>query len=135
MKHLDVVAAVVEIDNKYLCMQRGVAKYPYTSFKFEFPGGKIEQGESPEEALRRELKEELAYPITVEKSLVTVDYRYPDFSITMQAFLCTAPSTNFIMKEHYSYRWLAIDELTQLDWAAADVLVVKRLISLSTQDN
>lgn len=86
MKHYNVVAAVVCHDGKYLCMQKGKTKFEYTSYKWEFPGGKIELGETPQQALARELMEEMEYPVEVGEELVTVNHEYPDFSITMTAF-------------------------------------------------
>lgn len=127
MKHYDVVAAVIVHANKYLCMQKGKTRYAYTSYKFEFPGGKIEDGETPEEALKRELREEMSYDIEIVRPLVTVEQTYPDFSITMEAFLCTATTPSFEMKEHASFRWLPLGELRNLDWAAADIQIVDAL--------
>jgi 8-oxo-dGTP diphosphatase len=128
MKHYQVVAAVICHDGKYLCMQKGKTKYEYTSYKYEFPGGKVEAGETDSQALSRELMEEMDYHIKVESHLVTVHHVYPDFEITMAAYLCSADSTSFTMKEHIGYKWLTADKLEFLDWAAADVDVVKVLI-------
>lgn len=125
MKHYDVVAAVVCKDEKYLCVQRGKTKFEYTSFKWEFPGGKIESGEIPQQALARELIEEMNYPIAVGNALVTVHHKYPDFSITMTAYLCTPLSETFHLNEHVAYRWCEKVELAELDWAAADVEIVE----------
>ena len=108
-------------------MQKGITKFPYTTHKFEFPGGKIEPGESPQEALKRELMEEMNFPVEVGQELVTVDHTYPDFSITMTAFLCKALADTFVMNEHASYRWLAKEELSSLDWAAADIGIVEAI--------
>ena len=127
MKHYNVVAAVVCHDGKFLCMQKGKTKFDYTSFKFEFPGGKIEPGETPQEALARELMEEMNYRIVVGKELVTVDHVYPDFGITMQAFMCTADSPTFQLKEHVAFKWCTREELADLDWAGADVDIVKAI--------
>lgn len=130
MKHYEVVAAVIRRDDKFLCMQKGETKFVYTSFKFEFPGGKIEPGESPEEALERELLEEMDFVIRVDRKLVTVDHVYPDFSITMQAFLCEGVSPSFKMKEHVAFEWRSRDELMGLDWADADVEIVRAIEAL-----
>ena len=129
MKHYNVVAAVVCHEGKFLCMQKGTTKYNYTTHKFEFPGGKIEAGETPQEALRRELMEEMNYRIEVGRKLVTVEHSYPDFSITMTAYLCTPLSPTFTLKEHIAYEWRTKEELMGLDWAAADIGIVQRVIA------
>lgn len=119
-KHYNVVAAVIEVDGKVLCMQRGVTRYSYTSHLWEFPGGKIEEGETPEQALHRELLEEMALEVEVHEHLATVTHDYPDFTITLAAYRCTAATRDFIMREHASSRWLPWDKLMKLDWCAAD---------------
>ena len=124
MKHYTVVAAVICHEDKFLCMQKGKTKFDYTSYKFEFPGGKIEPGETPQEALKRELLEEMNYKIEVGKELITVNHSYPDFSITMTAFLCTADSPTFVMNEHVAFEWRKVEELKKLDWAGADIDIV-----------
>lgn len=132
-KHLNVVAAVIVSDGQILCMQRGQTKFAYTSYKWEFPGGKVESGETPEEAVRREIREEMAMDILVKEHLVTVDHEYPDFCITMASYLCTPiQSRDFTMNEHHDHQWLSIAVLPELDWAAADVGIVKTLTSRNT---
>lgn len=130
MKHYNVVAAVVCHDGKYLCMQKGKTKFEYTSYKWEFPGGKIEPGETPQQALARELMEEMEYPVEVGVELVTVNHEYPDFSITMTAFLCTpkGDANGFRRCEHADSKWCSQEELKGLDWAAADVGVVESIL-------
>ena len=125
-KHHNVVAAVIEVDGKVLCMQRGATRYAYTSHRWEFPGGKVEPGETPEQALRRELLEEMDLEVEVHEHLATVTYDYPDFTITLAAYRCTATETGFVMREHAASRWLPWDRLTTLPWCAAD----ERLIAL-----
>jgi 8-oxo-dGTP diphosphatase len=124
MKHITVVAAVIEKKGKILCVQRGLSSLDYISYKWEFPGGKIEQGETEKEALRREIKEELEMEIVVGKKVGTIAHQYPDFYLTMHAFHCTSKQEP-TLTEHVAYRWLNVRELENIDWAAADVPVVK----------
>lgn len=126
-KHYDVVAAVVCQNGKFLCMQKGKTKYDYTSYKWEFPGGKIELGETPQAALTRELMEEMDYPVEVGKEIVRVNHEYPDFSITMAAYLCKPLAGNFQLNEHVAFEWREKDKLEELDWAAADVDIVRAI--------
>ena len=86
MEHVNVVAAVIANRGKLLCMQRGITRYQYTSLRWEFPGGKIKEGETEEEALRRELKEEMDYEVTIGDKICEVTHTYPDFTITMSAY-------------------------------------------------
>lgn len=125
-KHHNVVAAVIEVDGKVLCMQRGVTRYPYTSHLWEFPGGKIEPGETPEQALHRELLEEMDLDVEVHELLATVTHDYPDFTITLAAYLCTAPTRHFLMREHAAFCWLPWNELPSLDWCAADARLIEQ---------
>ncbi len=127
-KHYDVVAAVVCKDGKYLCMQKGKTMFEYTSYKWEFPGGKIETGETPQEALKRELMEEMDYPVEVGREITTVTHEYPDFRITMTAFLCQPLAKSFRLTEHVAFEWHGKEELTSVDWAAADVDIAKAII-------
>lgn len=127
-KHYQVVAAVIEADGRVLCMQRGVTRYCYTSHLWEFPGGKIEPGETPEQALHRELIEEMNLDVKVHELLATVTHDYPDFTVTLAAYRCTAGSTTFIMREHAACRWLHWNELETLDWCAADERLVAQIL-------
>ena len=129
MKHYEVVAAVIEYDNKILCMQRGEAKYDYTSYKYEFPGGKVETGEENHIALSRELREEMDLDVVIDEKdyLLTVEHTYPDFAITMHAYLSKVSTPNFVMKEHVDFKWLSVSELDSLDWAEADKPIVEFL--------
>lgn len=124
MKHHHVVCAIIRHQGHILCVQRNTTQYPYTSLHWEFPGGKIEEGETPQQALKRELMEEMDYPIAVGPLLTTVNYSYPDFEITLEAFLCNADNRNFRLKEHVDSRWLLPSELETLDWCAADWAII-----------
>ena len=129
MKHYEVVAAVIEYEDKILCMQRGKAKFEYTSYNFEFPGGKVEAGEENHIALVRKLSEEMDLNVTISAKdyLLTVDHTYPDFAITMHVYLCKVDKPDFVMKEHISFKWLHARELDSLDWAEADKPIVEFL--------
>ncbi|MBP8760591.1 MAG: (deoxy)nucleoside triphosphate pyrophosphohydrolase [Parabacteroides sp.] len=131
-KCVEVVAAIIQWEDKYLCVQRGQTRFAYTSFKFEFPGGKVECNESLPGALRREILEELGYPIVVGERLLTVDHSYPDFDIIMHCFLCSASNKDFVMNEHIEARWLSPREMLELDWAEADKPVLDLLVRQST---
>ena len=95
MKTIEVVAAIIKVNSKFLCLQRGDNNYDYVSFKYEFPGGKLEIGESRQQALIREIKEELDYAIQVEREFLTVEHQYPAFRLLMHSYLCTAKDVNF----------------------------------------
>ena len=127
MKHLEVVGAVIEYDGKILCMQRGIGKYPYVSMKYEFPGGKVEPGETHPQALMRELREEMNFVVDISEKdyLTTVNHCYPDFEITMYCYLCHPDSPEFTRKEHINHVWALPGEMMQLDWAPADIPVAE----------
>ena len=127
MKSIVVVAAVIRFGGKYLCVQRGRTKFSYTSFRYEFPGGKVEKGESLQEALQREIMEEMDYTIEMGEKLLTVHHIYPDFEITMHAFLCHPIGEQYVLKEHIAAQWLFPGEMATLDWAEADKPVVKKI--------
>jgi 8-oxo-dGTP diphosphatase len=129
MRHLEVVAAIIINNVEILCMQRNLGKYDYVSYKYEFPGGKLESGESQVQALMRELDEEmnLKILITQDDFFMTVEHNYPDFSITMHSYICYVDNRTFTRKEHISHIWLNAESLDTLDWAAADVPIVERL--------
>lgn len=124
MKRIEVVAAIICRNNKYFACQRG-----YREFKdfWEFPGGKIEVGESREEALKREIREELDLSICIDSFLTTVEYDYPNFHLTMHCFLCSIDSQKPIIKEHENARWLLKEQLYSVQWLPADIKVVETL--------
>lgn len=129
MKRHEVVAAIIMHEDQILCMQRDKSKYEYISYKYEFPGGKIETGETKAKALQRELQEEMALEVEITEKdyYMSVDHIYPDFAITMHSFLCRVSHKNFERKEHAGHKWLPKEALMSLDWAAADIPIVKRL--------
>ncbi|NGX84535.1 (deoxy)nucleoside triphosphate pyrophosphohydrolase [Aequorivita sp. KMM 9714] len=128
MKKIEVVAAILVYNDEILCVQRAENKLKYISKKFEFPGGKIEAGETKKEALRRELKEELRIDPEINDLYITVNHQYPDFELTMHTYLCDVDSKDITLTEHISSIWLKRNELLKLDWAAADVPIVNKLM-------
>lgn len=108
---LNVVAAIILDQGEVLCVQKPQTKYAYTAFHWEYPGGKVEAGETEPEALKRELREEMNYPIEVVGLLSTVEHTYPDFSIRLRFYLCRPADKEhprkFVLNEHNAYRWLA----------------------------
>ena len=131
MKNIEVSAAIIISDNRIFATQRGAGKNGnHREFKdfWEFPGGKIEAGETPEEAVRREIREELETDIEVGDFLCTVTHDYPEFHLTMHCFICRVVSGALTLTEHESARWLCRDELWTVEWLPADVKVVEALL-------
>ena len=129
MKKVEVVAAIIYCEDMILCVQRPENKLAYISKKFEFPGGKIEVGESHIEALSREIQEELNTRILIKDLFLTVVHPYPDFELTMHSYKCKIQDQSDIsLNEHISKRWLPISQLKELDWAAADIPIVDKLV-------
>jgi 8-oxo-dGTP diphosphatase len=128
MKKIEVVAGVIFWKDQVLCVQRPKNKLHYISEKFEFPGGKIEEGETKEETLHRELLEELNLSTRSKSFFLTVIHEYPDFELTMHSFICEVDSKELTLHEHIDQKWLNINELTTLDWAAADIPIVDKLV-------
>lgn len=128
MKKISVVAAVIQYQDEFLCVQRGVSKFDYISYKYEFPGGKVEEKETSEQAIIREIQEELCMDIIVDSHLITVDHDYPDFSIELQTFLCKTKTRSLKLVEHIDAQWLKAKELSKLDWADADKPIIKELL-------
>ena len=119
-KHYEVVAAVITDGDKYLCMQRCRSKYDYISEHWEFPGGKVEENECHHATLLREIYEEMRWDIYVGKCLGTVEQEYPDFSITLTAYLCKGGEGEFKLLDHLDYKWLTREELDTLNWTEGD---------------
>lgn len=118
MKTVRVVAAIIIENDKVFATQRG-----YGEFKdgWEFPGGKIEPGETPEEAIVREIKEELDTEVEVIELLDTVEYDYPNFHLSMGCFICKIKSGDLVLKEHEAAKWLTKDTLGSVEWLPADM--------------
>ena len=129
-KKVEVVAAIIKYNNKILCVQRGENKLDYISKKYEFPGGKIEKGESHEQTIVREIQEELKMDIFTNDHFLTVEHEYPDFFLTMHSFICSCDEPIVYLTEHIDYKWLSVNKLEELDWAEADVPIVKKLMLL-----
>ena len=128
-KHYTVSAAIIVENKKILCVQRNKGKYDYISYKYEFPGGKLEEGEKEEDALKREISEELNLEIDVAEKFLVVTHEYLDFDLTMHSYLCKANTEKLVLKEHIDAKWLHKNELIELDWAAADLPIVSKLIN------
>lgn len=124
MKTVRVVAAVIRKDDKIFATQRG-----YGEFKggWEFPGGKIEEGETPEQALVREIKEELDTDISVGELIETIEYDYPNFHLSMDCFWCEIVNGELELKEHEAAKWLTKEKLYSVEWLPADVGLIEKI--------
>jgi 8-oxo-dGTP diphosphatase len=133
MKHIEVVAAIIHDEKgRIFATQRGYGDYKDW---WEFPGGKMEPGEMPEEALMREIWEELETRIRVERLVQTVEWDYPAFHLIMHCYLCHVESGHLELKEHEAAKWLRKEELESVNWLPADEAVVKRLGEGSIKDS
>ena len=130
MKHIEVVAAIIRKGDKIFATQRG-----YGDFKdwWEFPGGKMEVGETPEEALKREIREELSAEISVDEFLCTVEYDYPQFHLTMHCYLCSLIGEALHLNEHEAARWLTKEQLDSVKWLPADMKVIEEVRTIVWQ--
>lgn len=123
-KIVNVVAAIILGEDKIFATQRGYGEF---QGGWEFPGGKIEEGETPEQALLREIKEELDTEIVVKELFDTVEYDYPNFHLSMQCFICNIKSGDLVLKEHEAAKWLTKETLDSVDWLPADQGLIERL--------
>ena len=130
MKHVEVVAAIIRKGDKIFATQRGYGEWKDW---WEFPGGKMEVGETPEEALVREIREELSAEISVDEFLCTVEYDYPAFHLKMHCYLCSLVTEALHLNEHEAARWLTKDELNSVKWLPADVELISHLRCLKKE--
>jgi 8-oxo-dGTP diphosphatase len=127
-KHIHVTCAIIEQVGFILAAQRSAAMS--LPLKWEFPGGKINDGESPQECLRREIAEEMGVSINVERALPPHTHNYPSFTVTLYPFICAIDSGKIILHEHAAIAWLTPEELPSLDWAEADLPVIETYLSM-----
>ncbi|MBR3710255.1 MAG: (deoxy)nucleoside triphosphate pyrophosphohydrolase [Bacteroidales bacterium] len=124
MNHIVVSAAIIRKENRIFATQRGYGEWKDW---WEFPGGKMEEGETPEEALKREILEELSTDISVDEFLCTVEYDYPKFHLTMHCYLCSLLTEALHLNEHEAAKWLSENELDSVKWLPADLEVIDRI--------
>ena len=126
MKQIKTVAGVIKNEKgEILCTLRDQGKYEYVSFKWEFPGGKIEEGETNQQTLARELREELEIEVEIGDFFYQVEHDYPDFHLSMAVYECKLISKEMKMNVHKGFKWLAPKDMMTLDWAAADIPVAE----------
>ena len=124
MKTIKVVAAVIRNDNRIFATQRG-----YGEFKdgWEFPGGKVEEGETPEKALIREIREELDTEISIDEFIDTIEYDYPTFHLSMDCFWCSIKEWDLTLREHEAAKWLDAQTIDSVEWLPADAVLIGRI--------
>ena len=130
MKQIEVVAAIIRKEDKIFATQRGYGEWKDW---WEFPGGKMEAGETPEEALVREIREELSTEIRVDELLCTVEYDYPAFHLTMHCYLCSLLTEALHLNEHEAAKWLGKDELDSVKWLPADLQIIEQIKDIFEQ--
>ena len=130
MKHIEVVAAIIRKGDKIFASQRGYGEWKDW---WEFPGGKMESGETPEEALEREIREELSAEISVDEFLCTVEYDYPAFHLKMHCYQCSLVTEALHLNEHEAAKWLTKDELNSVKWLPADAKLISHLRCLKEE--
>jgi 8-oxo-dGTP diphosphatase len=130
MKNIEVVAAIIQKDNKILATKRGYGEFENM---WEFPGGKIEAGETRETALIREIKEELDADISIDQFVITVEYTYPSFHLVMHCYFCSLINGEFNLLEHNEAKWLELDNLWSVDWLQADIDVINKILEIKKQ--
>ena len=121
--HIHVACAIIEQDGRVLAAQR--SRSMSMPLKWEFPGGKIEAGESPEACLKRELAEEMGIGVAIQREMQPCTHRYPTFTITLYPFVCTIISGEIVLKEHRAAAWVTPEEMTALDWPGADARIIE----------
>lgn len=131
MNTVRVVAAVIRDGGRVFATQRGYGDYKDW---WEFPGGKIESGETPADALKREIREELDTEIEVGDLITTVEYDYPDFHLSMDCFWATVLSGSLLLKEHEAARWVSLSDMEELRWLPADFIVTERIRQVTEDD-
>ena len=127
LRHLHVACALIERDGLLLAAQRSARTS--IPLKWEFPGGKIEDGESPEECLHRELQEEMEISVVIGEALLPQTHHYADFTVTLYPFVCQLATAEIVLREHAAIQWLAPAQLMTLDWAAADLPVIENYLA------
>jgi mutator protein MutT len=134
MKHYEIATAIIIKDDKILCSKGNTTKYQDVSQKFQFPGIEIEENETNEEALKREFIEEFESKIQIEDEFLSVSHQFPDFKLTTHSYICKSDTNEFILKEHSNYEWVTKNDLETLEWAAADLPIVEKLIEQYSKD-
>ncbi|MDF2540064.1 MAG: ADP-ribose pyrophosphatase [Herbinix sp.] len=124
MKIVKVVAAIIRDGEKILATQRGYGEY---KGEWEFPGGKVEEGETPEAALAREIKEELDAEIEVGEYFDTIEYDYPMFHLSMRCYWCIVKSGSMVLKEHEAAKWLTKETIDSVEWLPADITIIDKI--------